>query len=280
MRPVYPALLAFIASLGFAIAAETSDSAAPTPRPGSFMPTKVEGLSNDDMAKIRKALAKASQDENFIAARQKLQDLRKQLEFASDDEKKGMRNEFETGFEKLHTALATALIKADSSITKDQADKFADALEDKIRNQKKPTAAATASAKTSTETPKTPTEPTKRDPSATKQAANPMANRGPITIPDVEGVSAEDMAKYRVAVRKAFFDADVVAARQKLQDLNQRTQFYSAREKIDMQSEFETAIEAVRQKTRSAIAKNDSTLSPEVITKVSEALEAQLKQRK
>ena len=47
-----------------------------------------------------------------------------------------------------------------------------------------------------------------------------------------------------------------------------------------LRAAFEAAIDAVRQKTKSAIAKNDPTLAPEVITKIGEAIEAKMRTRK
>jgi len=283
MRLTYPCLWVLLAFSPLTQGADSAETpATPTNRSGNYLPNKVEGLSTEDLTKIRRAAVKAVQDDTFVAARQHLQELRSQFEFASADDKKGMKNDFESAFEKMHQALVTSLVKVDSSITKEQADKFADALEDKIRNRAKATA-TTANSKLKTESEKTAsttdTPPKPRDPSATKQA--PTINRGGFALPEsVEGVSAEDLAKYRTALLKSFRAPDLQAARQHLQELTQRTQFYTPQERNDMRGEFEAAIDAVRQKTKSAVAKSDPTLAPEVITKIGEAIEANMRSRK
>jgi hypothetical protein len=279
MRLRYPILLVLLCLGHFAQGADTTEIPAAN-RTGNFLPNKVEGVSTEDLAKLRRAAVKAVQDENFVAARQHLQDLRTQAEYASADDKKSMKNDFETAFEKFHQALVSAIITVDNSITKELADKFVDSLEDRIRGRAKSTATAATKSKTDAEktTSNSDTPPKPRDPSATKQA--PAVNRGGFTMPEnIDGISPEDIAKYRTALVKSFRDPELQAARQHMQDLTQKAQFYTPQERNDMRADFEAAIDAVRQKTRSAIAKNDPSLTTEVITKIGDTIEANMRNR-
>ena len=109
------------------------------------------------------------------------------------------------------------------------------------------------------------------------EARRPAQPNLSVLLADVEGVSAEDMAKYRVAALKSFRDPEVVAAREKLKTMGANTQFLSGKEKADMKEEFEAVGAKVRETTRAAIGKADPSLSAEVIAKISEVVEARMR---
>ena len=98
-------------------------------------------------------------------------------------------------------------------------------------------------------------------------------------IPDVEGVSKEEMAKFRAASPKAQQDPAVVAAKAKMAELRQRAEFAGAEEKREMRGEFEGLADLNRSALRAAYAKVDPTLSKETIDKVIEAFEDKARAR-
>ena len=98
-------------------------------------------------------------------------------------------------------------------------------------------------------------------------------------IPDVEGVSKEEMAKFRAASPKAQQDPAVVSAKAKMAELRQRAEFAGAEEKREMRGEFEGLADLNRSALRAAYAKADPTLSKETIDKVIEAFEDKARTR-
>jgi hypothetical protein len=290
--PLKTILFALAAPLAL-LAAETPASktdAARTPA-GRAMLEKlipdVEGVSKEEMAKFRAASPKAQQDPAVIAVRDKLNELRKRAEFASPDEKKEMRGEFEGAAELNRNALKAAYRKADPTLAKETIEKVIEAFEDKARARIK--AAAEKDTKASA-TPTKPfpfgddkTKPTDGAAPAAKKAGGADTARAKAQpnlatlLADIDGVPAEDMAKYRIASMKAFRDPEVQAAREKLKEMGANAQFLSAKEKGDMREQFEVATGVVRKATRAAIAKNDPSLSAETIAKISEVVEERMR---
>lgn len=122
----------------------------------------IDGIAKEDMAKFRAAFAKAQQDEDVKAAREKLLEKRKSMEFATAAEKKDARADFETLSEEVRKALRAAIAKADGSLSKEVIEKATDALEDKLKEKAKEAAAskkgaeAKAAAKSGDKKPETP----------------------------------------------------------------------------------------------------------------------------
>jgi len=275
------------------LAAETpATKADPTRTPaGRAMLEKlipdVEGVSKAEMAKFRAASPKAQQDPAVIAVRDKLNELRKRAEFAGQDEKKEMRGEFEGAAELNRNALKAAYRKADPTLAKETIEKVIEAFEDKARARIK------AAAEKDTQASATPTKPFPFGDDKTKptDGAAPAAKKASgadtarakaqpnltTLLADIDGVPAEDMAKYRIASMKAFRDPEVQAAREKIKEMGANAQFLSAKEKGDMREQFEVATGVVRKATRAAIAKNDPSLSAETIAKISEVVEERMR---
>ena len=69
-----------------------------------------------------------------------------------------------------------------------------------------------------------------------KNAARSPAGRAMLEklIPDVEGVSKEEMAKFRAASPQAQQDPAVIAAKTKMNELRQRAEFAGQEEKKEM----------------------------------------------
>jgi hypothetical protein len=277
-RPFFTLLMATAALT----AADTPAPATTTTKPAATASVpglpEVEGVSREELLKFRRAAAKTAADPEIQAARAKVQDIRKQAEFASDDEKKSMRSELEATVDKLVELTRTAIAKADPSLSKETIIKVSEAFEkqqrSRVQEANKKAMAGTGKAFPGA----TDAKPAVRDPQADKKTLpiSPAA-RGPVQVPQVEGVSAEDTAKFKAALPRAYQDAAWKAARAKLQELTAKTQFLTGSERADMQPDFEKAAAEMRVAMRAAVAKVDPSLAPETIAKISEAMEQNMR---
>jgi hypothetical protein len=102
---------------------------------GGFLPEEIAGVTPDQLNQCKAALFKTFQDEGVKAVRAKQTELRKEAEYASDDEKKNLRTQFEDLQLELRTATKTAMMAADAEITDDVADKVLDAVEERMRQR-------------------------------------------------------------------------------------------------------------------------------------------------
>ena len=272
-----PSLALFLA----ATALTAADSPAPT-TPSTAKPAttasvpgmpEVEGVSREDLLKFRRAAAKTATDPEIQAARDKIQEIRKQAEFASDDEKKSMRSELEAIVDKLVQLTRAAIAKADPSLSKETISKVSDAFEKQQRSrfQDANKKAQTANGKAFPGS--TDAKPAVRDPQADKKTLPTPAARGAVQVPSVDGVSPEDTAKFKAALGRAYQDKDWQTARTKMQELAAKTQFLTGSERADMQPEFEKAAAEMRTAMRAAVAKVAPSLSTETIAKISESME-------
>lgn len=272
-----PLLALFLA----ATALTAADAPAPTtpskakPATTASLPSlpEVEGVSREDLLKFRRAAAKTAADPEIQTARDKIQEIRKQAEFASDDEKKSMRSEVEAIVDKLVELTRTAIAKADPSLPKESIEKISAALEKQQRSRfqdanKKAVAGNGKAFPGSTDA-----KPAVRDPQADKKTLPTPAARGAVQVPSVDGVSPEDTAKFKAALGRAYQDKDWQAARTKMQELVAKTQFLTGSERADMQPDFEKVVTEMRTAMRAAVAKVDPSLSAETIAKISEAME-------
>ena len=287
-----PPLLSCLLAVGALFAAEPATpaakaAAARTPA-GRAMLEKlipdVDGVSKEQMTKFRAASPQAQQDPAVLEAKAKMAELRKRAEFAGQEEKKDLRGEFEGVAQLNRDALKAAYAKADPTLDKETIEKVIDAFEDKARARLKEAAAKEA------KTAATPTKPfpfgddkgkTAEGATAAKKPAATAGRPGQpnlsVLLADIDGVAAEDMAKYRVAALKSFRDSEVQAAREKLKQLGTNTQFLSPKEKADMREEFEAATGNVRKTTRAAIARLEPSLSAETIAKISDVVEERMR---
>ena len=272
-----PSLALFLA----ATALTAADSPAPT-TPSTAKPAttasvpgmpEVEGVSREDLLKFRRAAAKTATDPEIQAARDKIQEIRKQAEFASDDEKKSMRSELEAIVDKLVQLTRAAIAKEDPSLSKETISKVSDAFEKQQRSrfQDANKKAQTANGKAFPGS--TDAKPAVRDPQADKKTLPTPAARGAVQVPSVDGVSPEDTAKFKAALGRAYQDKDWQTARTKMQELAAKTQFLTGSERADMQPEFEKAAAEMRTAMRAAVAKVAPSLSTETIAKISESME-------
>ena len=271
----------FLALFLAATALTAADSPAPTtpstakPATTASVPgmTEVEGVSREDLLKFRRAAGKTATDPEIQAARDKIQEIRKQAEFASDDEKKSMRSELEAIGDKLVQLTRAAIAKEDPSLSKETISKVSDAFEKQQRSrfQDANKKAQTANGKAFPGS--TDAKPAVRDPQADKKTLPTPAARGAVQVPSVDGVSPEDTAKFKAALGRAYQDKDWQTARTKMQELAAKTQFLTGSERADMQPEFEKAAAEMRTAMRAAVAKVAPSLSTETIAKISESME-------
>lgn len=102
---------------------------------GGFLPEEIDGVTPEQLNKCKAALFKTFQDEGVKAARAKQAELRKEAEYASDDEKKNLRTQFEDAQTELRKATKAAMMAADADITDDVADKVLDAVEERMKQR-------------------------------------------------------------------------------------------------------------------------------------------------
>ena len=102
---------------------------------GGFLPEEIEGVTPEQLNKCRLAMFKSFQDEGVKAAREKLNELRKEAEYASDDEKKNLRPQFEEAALDIRKATKEAILAADADLTGDVVDKVLDAVEERMKQR-------------------------------------------------------------------------------------------------------------------------------------------------
>lgn len=102
---------------------------------GGFLPEEIEGVTPEQLNKCRMALFKTFQAEGVKAARAKQNELRKEAEYASDDEKKNLRPQFEEAALELRKATKEAMLAADEELTGDIVDKVLDAIEERMKQR-------------------------------------------------------------------------------------------------------------------------------------------------
>ncbi|MEY3829952.1 MAG: hypothetical protein RL636_1653 [Verrucomicrobiota bacterium] len=277
-RPFFTLLMATAALT----AADTPAPATTTTKPAATASVpglpEVEGVSREELLKFRRAAAKTAADPEIQAAREKIQEIRKQAEFASDDDKKSMRSELEATVDKLVELTRTAIAKADPSLSKETIIKVSAAFEKQQRTRAQEANKKAVAGNGKAFPGSADAKPAARDPQADKKTLpTTPAARGPVQVPQVEGVSAEDTAKFKAALPRAYQDAAWKAARTKLQELTAKTQFLTGSERADMQPDFEKTAAEMRAAMRAAVAKVDPSLSTETIAKISEAMEQNLR---
>ncbi|MEI7651658.1 MAG: hypothetical protein WCJ96_06595 [Verrucomicrobiota bacterium] len=102
---------------------------------GNFLPEEIDGVSKEDLTKCKTAMFKTFQDEDVRAARAKMTELRKEAEYASDDQKKDMRAQFEEVTLGVRKATKAAMLAADPSLSDDTVDKVLDAVEERAKQR-------------------------------------------------------------------------------------------------------------------------------------------------
>lgn len=102
---------------------------------GGFLPEEIDGVTPEQLEKCKVALFKTFQDDAVKAVRAKQAELRKEAEYASDDEKKNLRTQFEDLQLELRKATKDAMLAADAELNADIADKVLDAVEERMKSR-------------------------------------------------------------------------------------------------------------------------------------------------
>ncbi len=142
MKPLL--FLLFAASLAFAADAAKPTATTPTEpatkaakraaaagvaQRQAVVPDEVDGVTKEELAKIKVAALKAFQDESVKAARERMADTRSRLEFASGAEKKGIVADARRAVDEVRSAIMTAISTNDPSIKMMSLEKVMDAMD-------------------------------------------------------------------------------------------------------------------------------------------------------
>jgi hypothetical protein len=97
-----------------------------------FLPQEIPGVSPEQLTKCSAALMKTFRDEGVTAARNKVREIRKELEGATDAEKTNIEADIAAASKEVRKAQKEAIIAADPDITDETVDKVLDALEQRM----------------------------------------------------------------------------------------------------------------------------------------------------
>ena len=267
--------------------AQAADETAAKPakkvaRPGAAFPESVAGVSDEQYAKIRRALMATYGDEAVVAARKRLADVKERTRFVKGrNEAEDLRLDFETARDAMVKATIVAVQKNDPSIEKDPLVLTLNAIEELVKKRGQEAAkaaqvkASEAERAAAANKPKDEAKPA-AETSPKVEAAKPMTP-GEL-LADVEGVSAEDMRKFRAAAFKAQRDPKVKELKAKQVQLRKEAEFLSQEEKKNMRGEFEQLQSDMRKANLAAIAQAAPDLSKETLDKIFEAVETRTRQ--
>jgi hypothetical protein len=283
-RPMRPALLLLSTLLciaGFAADAPGEAPAAKkaprSARTANLLPDSVAGVSDEEYVKIRRALMLTYGDESIAAARKRLAELKERTRFTNGrQEAEDLRLDFDKARDEIVKATIEAVQKQDATISKDSLVLTLNAVEEATKKrgqeatqkQREKEAAEAKLAK-------------KEAPEAKPEAPAAQTEAKPMTpaqlLADVEGVSAEDMKKFRAAAAVAQKDPTVKELKAKQAEMRKQAEFASADEKKNMRNDFEVLMADLRQANLNAISKAAPSLSKETIEKILETVEERMK---
>jgi hypothetical protein len=246
-------------------------------RAGAQFPESVSGVSEEQYAKIRRAIMATYGDETIAAARKRLADLKERTRFVKGrNEAEDLRLEFETARDTMVKATIAAVQKFDPSIEKDPLVLTLNAVEELVKKRGQEAAKA-AQEKASAEERAAAAKMPKEEGKPAEETAAKEADAKPMTpaelLADVEGVSAEDMRKFRIAAFKVQRDPKVKELKAKQTQLRKEAEFLSQEEKRNMRGEFEALQADMRKAQEAAIAEAAPSLSKETIVTILDAVE-------
>jgi len=274
--------LALLAPCAFAAEEAPAKPAKKAPRAGAQFPESVSGVSDEQYAKIRRAIIATYGDEAIAAARKRLADLKERTRFVKGrNEAEDLRLEFETARDAMVKATLEAVQKFDPTIEKDPLVLTLNAIEEFVKKRGQE-AAKVAQAKASEAE-----RAAAKDNKDAKPAEAPAAEAKPEApkpmtpaelLADVEGVSAEDMRKFRAAAYKAQRDPKVKEIKAKRAQLSKEAEFLSQEEKKNMRGEFEQLQSDLRKANLAAIASAAPDLSKETLEKIYDTVETRTRE--
>ena len=280
MRPAFFLFATLLALVGFAADGPT-DAATKNPvrqtKGQNVLPESVEGVPETEYTKIRRALLMSYGNESISAARNRLNELKERTRFTKGrNESEDLRLDFEKARDAMVKATIDSVLKLDPSINKDSLVITLNAIEEatKKRGQE---ATQRAREKEAAEA-----KLAKKDaPEAKPEAAEAKVEEKPMTpaqlLADVEGVSAEDMTKFRIAAFVAQKDPTVKELKAKQNEMRKEAEFASPDEKKNMRNDFEVLMDDMRKANLAAVSKAAPSLSKETLEKIMEAVENRAK---
>jgi hypothetical protein len=281
MHPAFFLFATLFALAGFAADAPADASAAKKParqaKGQSNLPESVDGVPAEEYAKIRRALLMSYGNETISAARIRLNELKERTRFTKGrQESEDLRLDFEKARDAMVKATIDSVLKLDPSINKDSLVITLNAIEEatKKRGQE---ATQRAREKEAAEA-----KLAKKDaPEAKPETAVAKVEEKPMTpaqlLADVEGVSAEDMTKFRIAAVVAQKDPTVKELKAKQNEMRKEAEFASPDEKKNMRNDFEVLMADLRKANLAAVSKAAPSLSKETLEKIMEAVENRAK---
>ena len=279
-----PALFLLASLLALAGVAADSPSDAPAKKLSrqakgpNVLPETVTGVDDAELAKIRQALMATYQEEAIVAARTRLNDVRERGRFTKGrNEAEDLRLDAEKARDTLVKLTLDAALKHDPSLSKDAVVLTLNAIEETMKKRGQE-AQQKAREKTIAEE-----KLAKKDAPADKPTV-PVAQAEPAKpvtpaqlLADVEGVSAEDMKKFRGAAVAAQRDAAVMELKVKQQEMRKQAEFASNDEKKGMRGEFEALMADLRKAQIAAVTKAAPSLSNDTIEKIMDAISERAK---
>ncbi len=248
------------------------------PRAGTALPESVAGVSDEQLAKIRRALMATYGDEAIAAARKRLADLKERTRFVKGrNEAEDLRLEFEAARDAMVKATLEATQKLDPSIEKDALVLTLNAIEELIKKRGQEAAKAAQEKASAEERAAAANKPKDEAKPATKEE-EPKPVTPADLLADVEGVSSEDMRKFRAAAYKAQRDPQVKELKAKRAQLLKEAEFLSQEEKKNMRGEFEQLQADVRKANLAAIAQAAPDLAKETLEKIYDAVETRTRE--
>lgn len=281
MRSAFFILASLLALAGFAADAPVDAAATKNPvrqtKGQNVLPESVEGVPEAEYTKIRRALLMSYGNESISAARNRLNELKERTRFTKGrNESEDLRLDFEKARDAMVKATIESVLKLDPSINKDSLVITLNAIEEatKKRGQEATQRARekeVADAKLAQ----------KDAPEAKPETAVAKVEEKPMTpaqlLADVEGVSAEDMTKFRIAAFVAQKNPTVKELKAKQNEMRKEAEFASPDEKKNMRNDFEVLIADLRKATLAAVSKAAPSLSKETLEKIMEAVEERAK---
>ncbi len=281
MRPAFFLFATLLALVGFAADGPT-DAATKNPvrqtKGQSVLPESVEGVPEAEYTKIRRALLMSYGNEAITVARNRLNELKERTRFTKGrNESEDLRLDFEKARDAMVKATIESVLKLDPSINKDSLVLTLNAIEEatKKRGQE---ATQRAREKEAAEAKLAQKDAPDAKPEAAVAAATEEKPVTPVQLlADVEGVSAEDMTKFRIAAFVAQKDPTVKELKAKQNEMRKEAEFASPDEKKNMRNDFEVLMDDMRKANLAAVSKAAPSLSKETLEKIMEAVESRAK---
>ena len=217
-------------------------------------------------------------NESISAARIRLNELKERTRFTKGrNEAEDLRLDFEKARDAMVKATIDSVLKLDPSINKDSLVITLNAIEEatKKRGQEATQRAREKEAAEAKLAKKDAPEAKPETPVAAATEEKPMTPAQ--LLADVEGVSAEDMTKFRIAAFVAQKDPTVKELKAKQNEMRKEAEFASPDEKKNMRNDFEVLMADMRKANLAAVSKAAPSLTKETLEKIMEAVENRAK---